>query len=86
MVLVARAINLQVMENRFSCKARARRGSCAKVAIPTVRGSVFDRNGEAAGGIDAQFESIWAHPGTLLQEVDNIPMLAGLLEMPAERA
>lgn len=81
-VLVARAINLQVMETEF-LQSQGEARFLREVAIPTVRGSIFDRNGEPLA-VSTPVESIWAHPGTLLQEVDNIPMLAGLLEIPAD--
>ncbi len=80
--VVARAVNLQVMEAEF-LQSQGEARFLRDVAIPTVRGSILDRNGEPLA-VSTPVESVWAHPGELLQVADRIPMLAGLLEADAE--
>src|SRR5690625_3635289 len=79
--VVARAVNLQVMETEF-LQSRGEAHYLRAVEIPTVRGTVFDRTGEPLA-VSTPVESVWAHPGELLQAADHIPMLAGLLESDA---
>jgi len=80
--LVARAVNLQVMETEF-LQSQGEARFLRDVAIPTVRGSILDRNGEPLA-VSTPVESVWAHPGELLQAIDRLPMLASLLEADAE--
>lgn len=80
--VVARAVNLQVMETEF-LQSQGEARYLREVSIPTVRGSIVDRNGEPLA-VSTPVESVWAHPGELLQAADHIPMLAGLLEADAE--
>jgi cell division protein FtsI (penicillin-binding protein 3) len=80
--VVARAVNLQVMEAEF-LQSQGEARYLRDVSIPTVRGSILDRNGEPLA-VSTPVESVWAHPGELLQAADHIPMLAGLLEADAE--
>ena len=82
LVLIGRAINLQVMETEF-LQSQGEARFLRQVAIPTVRGNILDRNGEPLA-VSTPVESVWAHPRELLQETDRIPMLAGLLDTPAE--
>jgi len=81
-VLIARAINLQVMESEF-LQSEGEARFLRQVEIPTVRGSILDRHGEPLA-VSTPVDSIWAHPRTLLQEAAQIPMLAGLLEIEAD--
>ncbi len=81
-VLIGRAINLQVMETEF-LQSQGEARFLRQVEIPTVRGNILDRNGEPLA-VSTPVESVWAHPGELLQAADRIPMLAGLLDTPAE--
>jgi len=81
-VLFARAINLQVMESEF-LQSEGEARFLRQVEIPTVRGSILDRHGEPLA-VSTPVDSIWAHPRTLLQETAQIPMLAGLLDIPAD--
>ena len=81
-VLVARAVNLQVAETEF-LQGQGEARFLRQVAIPTVRGSVLDRHGEPLA-VSTPVESIWAHPGELLQAVDRLPELAALLGTPAD--
>ena len=82
LVLIGRAINLQVMETEF-LQSQGEARFLRQVEIPTVRGNILDRNGEPLA-VSTPVESVWAHPGELLQAADRIPMLAGLLDTPAE--
>lgn len=81
-VLLGRAINLQVMETEF-LQSQGEARFLRTVSIPTVRGNIVDRNGEPLA-VSTPVESVWAHPGELLQAADRIPMLAGLLGTPAD--
>lgn len=80
--LVARAVNLQVMEAEF-LQSQGEARFLREVEIPTVRGSILDRNGEPLA-VSTPVESVWAHPGELLQAADRIPLLASVLETDAE--
>jgi cell division protein FtsI (penicillin-binding protein 3) len=82
LVMLGRAINLQVMESDF-LQSQGEARFLRTVAIPTVRGNIVDRNGEPLA-VSTPVESVWAHPGELLQAADRLPMLASLLETPAE--
>ncbi|MEX2498345.1 MAG: penicillin-binding transpeptidase domain-containing protein [Wenzhouxiangellaceae bacterium] len=80
--LVARAIKLQVMDTEFlqdEGEARFLR----QVEIPTMRGRIVDRNGQPLA-VSTPVESVWAHPGELLQAADRIPLLAGVLGEDAD--
>jgi len=80
--LFARAVNLQVMESEF-LQSEGEARFLRQVEIPTVRGTILDRHGEPLA-VSTPVDSIWAHPRTLLQETAQIPMLAGLLDIPAD--
>ena len=80
--VVARAVNLQVMETEF-LQSQGEARYLREVSIPTVRGSILDRNGEPLA-VSTPVESVWAHPGELLQAADQIPRLASLLDANAE--
>src|SRR6056297_1140162 len=80
--LVARAIKLQVMDTEFLQEEGEAR-FLRQVEIPTMRGRILDRNGEPLA-VSTPVESVWAHPGELLQAADHIPMLASLLDADAE--
>jgi len=82
LVLTGRAVNLQVMETEF-LQSQGEARFLRQVTIPTVRGSILDRNGEPLA-VSTPVESIWAHPGELLQAVEQLPGLASLLETPAD--
>jgi len=80
--LVARAVKLQVMDTEFlqdEGEARYLR----PVEIPTMRGRIVDRNGQPLA-VSTPVESVWAHPGELLQAADRIPLLASVLDEDAE--
>ena len=82
LVMIGRAVNLQVMETEF-LQSQGEARFLREVAIPTVRGNILDRHGEPLA-VSTPVDSVWAHPRELLQAADRIPMLAALLETPAE--
>ncbi|MDT8438237.1 MAG: penicillin-binding transpeptidase domain-containing protein [Wenzhouxiangellaceae bacterium] len=80
--LVARAVKLQVMDTEFlqdEGEARYLR----TVEIPTMRGRIVDRNGQPLA-VSTPVDSVWAHPGELLQAADRIPLLAAVLDEDAD--
>ena len=75
--MIARAVNLQVMETEFlqeQGKARYLR----EVGIPTTRGIISDRNGEALA-VSTPVDSVWVNPRELLQVPEKIRPLAQVL-------
>ncbi len=76
-MLLGRAVKLQVMETEF-LQGQGEARFLRQVEIPTVRGNIFDRNGEPLA-VSTPVESIWAHPGELLQSTDRFDSLADLL-------
>ncbi|MEE4638388.1 MAG: penicillin-binding transpeptidase domain-containing protein [Wenzhouxiangella sp.] len=81
-VLVARAVNLQVTDTEF-LQSQGEARFLRQVEIPTVRGSILDRHGEPLA-VSTPVDSVWAHPGELLQATDRLPELARLLDTPAD--
>ena len=80
--LIARAVNLQVMETDFlqdQGEARFMR----EVTIPSTRGVISDRNGEPLA-VSTPVDSVWVHPGQLLEYPEDIEPLAGLLGADAD--
>lgn len=75
--LVARAVKLQVMDTEFLQQEGEAR-FLREVEIPTMRGRIIDRNGQPLA-VSTPVESVWAHPGELLQAADRIPLLASVL-------
>ena len=75
--LLARAVKLQVMDTEFLQEEGEAR-FLRQVKIPTMRGRIVDRNGQPLA-VSTPVESVWAHPGELLQAADRIPLLAGVL-------
>ncbi|MCA1778518.1 MAG: penicillin-binding protein 2, partial [Xanthomonadaceae bacterium] len=80
--LVARAIKLQVMDTEF-LQSEGKARFLRQVEIPTMRGPIVDRNGEPLA-VSTPVDSVWAHPGELLQAADRIPLLASVLNEDAE--
>ena len=80
--LVARAIKLQVMDTEFLQEEGEAR-FLRQVEIPTMRGRIVDRNGQPLA-VSTPVDSVWAHPGELLQAADRIPLLAGVLDEDAD--
>lgn len=81
--LVARAVDLQVVENGFYQKQGDER-FVRTVPIPVSRGTIFDRNG-APLAVSTPMESLWVDPQKLLQHTDAIPDLAAALDIQSDR-
>jgi cell division protein FtsI (penicillin-binding protein 3) len=80
--LIARAVNLQVMETDF-LQGQGEARFLREVTIPSTRGVISDRNGEPLA-VSTPVDSVWVHPGQLLEYPDNIKPLARLLGANAE--
>jgi len=80
--LIARAVNLQVMETDF-LQGQGKARFLREVNIASTRGVITDRNGEPLA-VSTPVDSIWVHPGQVLEYPENIKPLAGLLNANAE--
>lgn len=80
--LLARSVKLQVMDTEF-LQGEGEARFLREVEIPAMRGTILDRNGEPLA-VSTPVESVWAHPGELLQAADRIPLLAGVLDEDPE--
>jgi cell division protein FtsI (penicillin-binding protein 3) len=79
--LVARAVNLQVMETEF-LQDQGEARFLREVEIPTRRGNILDRNGEPLA-VSTPVDSVWVNPGDVLQSPESIPPLAESLGVDA---
>ena len=80
--LIARAVNLQVMETDF-LQGQGKARFLREVTIASTRGVITDRNGEPLA-VSTPVDSVWVHPGQLLEYPENIKPLAGLLNANAD--
>ena len=80
--LIARAVNLQVMETDF-LQGQGKARYLREVTIASTRGVITDRNGEPLA-VSTPVDSVWVHPGQLLEYPENIKPLATLLKANAE--
>ena len=80
--LVARAVNLQVMETDF-LQGQGKARFLREVTIASTRGVITDRNGEPRA-VSTPVDSVWVHPGQLLESPENIKPLAGAINADAE--
>lgn len=80
--MVARAVNLQVVEKDFLQDQGAAR-FLREVELPTMRGPITDRNGEPLA-VSVPIESVWVNPGILLEQSDGVARLAAVLGSSAE--
>jgi cell division protein FtsI (penicillin-binding protein 3) len=80
--LIARAVNLQVMETDF-LQGQGKARYLREVTIASTRGIITDRNGEPLA-VSTPVDSIWVHPGQLLEYPENIKPLAALINANAE--
>jgi len=80
--LIARAINLQVMETDF-LQGQGEARFLREVTIPSTRGVISDRNGEPLA-VSTPVDSVWVNPAQLLEYPDKIEPLARLLGASAE--
>ncbi len=77
--LIARAVNLQVIDQAFlQGQADARHVRVARLSAH--RGSITDRHGEPLA-VSTPVDSIWANPQLLAPAVDEIPRLSRLLNV-----
>src|SRR5690606_34154025 len=77
LTLLARAVQLQFVEQDFLEKqGDARYTRIAKISA--VRGSIYDRNGEALAA-STPVDSVWASPPELIRAADQFPRLAEAL-------
>jgi len=80
--LVARAVNLQVMETEF-LQGQGEARFMREVEIPTRRGNIVDRTGEPLA-VSTPVDSVWVNPIELLQSPEDIQPLAIALDLNAE--
>ncbi len=80
--LVARAIQLQVMETEF-LQGQGEARFLREVELPTTRGVISDRNGEPLA-VSTPVDSVWVNPQDLLQVPERIAELAAVLNADAE--
>lgn len=78
-VLVARAIDLQVIDQAFLAQEGDKR-HLRTISVPAGRGEIEDRNGEPLA-LSAPTESVWAVPGAVLDAPKKLPKLAERLNM-----
>jgi cell division protein FtsI (penicillin-binding protein 3) len=80
--LVIRAVNLQVMETDF-LQGQGKARHLREVTIASTRGVITDRNGEPLA-VSTPVDSVWVHPGELLEFPGKIKPLADLIKADAE--
>jgi cell division protein FtsI (penicillin-binding protein 3) len=72
--LIARAVNLQVMETEF-LQGQGEARFLREVEVATRRGNILDRWGEPLA-VSTPVDSVWVHPGEILQSPEDIEPLA----------
>ena len=80
--LVARAINLQIVDTEF-LQDQGEARYLREVKVPTRRGNILDRNGEPLA-VSTPVDSVWVNPKELLQTPADIQPLADVLGVEAE--
>lgn len=80
--LVARAVNLQVIDTEFLQDQGAAR-FLREVKVATPRGNIVDRNGEPLA-VSTPVDSVWVNPKELLQSPADIGPLAQVLGVEAD--
>ena len=80
--LVARAINLQVVDTEY-LQDQGEARYLRDVTVPTPRGNILDRNGEPLA-VSTPVDSLGVNPGKLLQAPEGIARLAAVLEADAD--
>jgi cell division protein FtsI (penicillin-binding protein 3) len=80
--LIARAVNLQVMEADFLQKQGKAR-HLREVKSASTRGVITDRNGEPLA-VSTPVDSVWVNPGELLEYPEKIEPLADLINANAD--
>ncbi len=84
-VLLVQAVALQLMEGDF-LQGQADQRHLRLETLVAHRGAIHDRHGEALA-ISAPVDSVWAHPGVLLEEggAEGVAQLAAELDLDASR-
>lgn len=77
--LLARAIDIQVVRKDFY-QSQGDARHLRVVGMPTMRGKIFDRNGEVLA-VSTPVESVWVHPSRALENPERIQVLAQLLSL-----
>ncbi|MGD8357504.1 MAG: penicillin-binding protein 2 [Lysobacterales bacterium] len=80
--LVARAVNLQVVDTEF-LQDQGEARYLREVTVPTRRGNILDRNGEPLA-VSTPVDSVWVNPKELLQSPEDIEPLAQALGVEAD--
>jgi cell division protein FtsI (penicillin-binding protein 3) len=80
--LIARAVELQVMESEF-LQDQGNARFLRVVDIPTTRGVISDRNGEPLA-VSTPVDSVWVNPKEILQVPEQIHVLAEILNVDGE--
>jgi len=80
--LVARAVNLQIVDTEF-LQDQGEARYLREVVVPTRRGNILDRNGEPLA-VSTPVDSVWVNPKILLQSPADIEPLANVLGVDAE--
>ena len=80
--LIARAVNLQVMETDF-LQGQGKARFLREVTIASTRGVITDHNGEPLA-VSTPVDSVWVHPGQILEYPEKIKPLARLIKADAD--
>jgi len=80
--LVARAVNLQIMDTEF-LQEQGNARFLREVEVPTRRGNILDRNGEPLA-VSTPVDSVWVNPKELLQAPEDIEPLAAALKVDSD--
>ncbi len=80
--LVARAVNLQIVDTDF-LQDQGEARYLREVVVPTRRGNILDRNGEPLA-VSTPVDSVWVNPKLLLQSPEDIVPLAEVLGVDAD--
>jgi cell division protein FtsI (penicillin-binding protein 3) len=80
--LVARAVNLQIVDTEF-LQDQGEARYLREVVVATRRGNILDRNGEPLA-VSTPVDSVWVNPKMLLQSPDDIEPLASILGVDAD--
>jgi cell division protein FtsI (penicillin-binding protein 3) len=80
--LVARAVNLQIVDTEF-LQDQGEARYLREVVVPTRRGNILDRNGEPLA-VSTPVDSVWVNPQMLLQSREDIEPLARVLGVDAD--
>jgi cell division protein FtsI (penicillin-binding protein 3) len=80
--LVARAVNLQIVDTDF-LQDQGEARYLREVVVPTRRGNIHDRNGEPLA-VSTPVDSVWVNPKMLLQSPEDILPLSEVLGVDAD--